>query len=234
MGCLCRSSVRRRRQLFDLMIRVAIVDDQPLFSSGLSMLIEAQADMECVGTALDGEQGIALAARTHPDVMLMDLRMPVMNGLDATRTIVERSTPVHTTKVIVLTTIQKDEAVFHALRAGATAFLTKDATPVALLQAIRGAFAESELPEAEASLAMIEEFVRRDTRSDGQRLVGTLTPREAEIFDRVTQGLSNAEISNALFLSEATVKSHVRAILQKLNLRSRIQVIVFAYENGLV
>lgn len=198
------------------------------------MVIEAQADMECVGTALDGEQGIALAARTQPDVMLMDLRMPVMNGLDATRMIAEQSTPLHATKVIVLTTIQKDEAVFHALRAGATAFLTKDATPVTLLQAIRSASAEGGLPEGEASLAMIEEFARRDTRSDGQRLLETLTTRETEIFNRVTQGLSNTEISNAVFLSEATVKTHVRSILQKLNLRSRIQVVVFAYENGLV
>ena len=218
----------------DFRIRVAIVDDQPLFSSGLSMLIEAQADMECVGTALDGQQGIALATLTQPDVLLMDLRMPVMNGLDATRVIVEQSTHVHAVKVIVLTTIQKDEAVFQALRAGASAFLTKDATPATLLQTIRSASAERGLPEREASLAIIETFAESDSRSDGQRLLETLTPREAEIFDRVTQGLSNAEISSAVFLSEATVKSHVRAILQKLNLRSRIQVIVFAYENGLI
>jgi DNA-binding NarL/FixJ family response regulator len=219
--------------LGEFTIRVAIVDDQPLFSSGLSMLIEAQSDMECVGTALDGEEAVRLAARTHPDVMLMDLRMPVMNGLDSTRLIVEQATPARETKIIVLTTIQRDKAVFDALRAGASAFLTKDATPSTLLEAIRRAHDGRGLPEGEASLAMVKEFAKRDARSDARLLLETMTPREVEIFEFITQGLSNAEISEIAYLSQATVKSHVRAILQKLHLRSRIQVVVFAYENDI-
>ena len=215
-------------------IRVAIVDDQPLFASGLTMLIEAQSDMECVGTAINGREAVRLSAQLHPDIMLMDLRMPIMNGLDATKLILAQSPPGSSPRVIVLTTIQKDEAVFLALKAGATAFLTKDATPARVLEAIRSANAERELPEGDASLVVIEDFAQRDDQDDGRRLLANLTPREVEIFNRVSQGLSNAEISGLAFLSEATVKSHVRAILHKLNLRSCVQVVIFAYENGLV
>lgn len=218
----------------DPTIRVAIVDDQPLFASGLSMLIEAQPDMECVGTAINGQEAVRLAAQQRPDIMLMDLRMPVMNGLDATNLILAQSPPGGSSQVIVLTTIQKDEAVHLALKAGATAFLTKDATPAHVLEAIRSANAERELPEGDASLRVVEDFAQREDPADGRRLVATLTPGEVEIFNRVSQGLSNAEISGLLFLSEATVKSHVRAILHKLNLRSRVQVVIFAYENGLI
>lgn len=214
-------------------IRVVIVDDQPLFVSGLSMLIEAQSDMECVGTANNGLEAVRLAVKTRPDIVLMDLRMPVMSGLDATKQILERLPPENSLKVIVLTTIQKDEAVFLALRAGATAFLTKDATPARLLEAIRSATNERELPEGDASRTVVEQFAQLDQPGTGRRLMTTLTPREVEIFNRVTQGLSNAEISALAFLSEATVKSHIRAILQKLSLRSRVQVVIFAYENGL-
>ena len=215
------------------LIRVTIVDDQPLFASGLSMLIEAQPYMECVGTAINGQEAVLLSAQLRPDIMLMDLRMPVMNGLDATKLILAQSPPGTAPRVIVLTTIQKDEAVFLALKVGATAFLTKDATPARVLEAIRSANTERELPEGDASLRVVEDFAQRENPAEGRRLVANLTPKEVEIFNRVSQGLSNAEISGLSFLSEATVKSHVRAILHKLNLRSRVQVVIFAYENGL-
>jgi DNA-binding NarL/FixJ family response regulator len=196
------------------MIRVAVVDDQPLFASGLEMLIEAQPDMGCVGTAVDGREALELAARTSPDVVLMDLRMPVMNGLEATTRLLEGVSPDELPRVVALTTIQRDEAVYGALKAGAYAFLTKDATPDEVLGTIRAAYAGEPVSSADAA--------------------APLSPREREMALLVARGLSNTEIAAEAFLSEATVKSHVRAVLQKLGLRSRVQIVVFAYENGLV
>ncbi|WP_208324158.1 response regulator transcription factor [Diaminobutyricimonas sp. TR449] len=220
------------------MIRVAIVDDQPLFSAGLEMLIEAQADMVCVGTATDGNQAIALSRRVKPDIVLMDLRMPVMNGLDATRALLrdasDQDADVESApRVIVLTTISRDEVVYRALQAGASAFLTKDATPNRVLTTIREAHAGQLVPDASATLGLIHDFTG-STGADPEELLRRLTPREREVCLLIASGLSNAEIADATYLSEATVKTHVRAILHKLDLRSRVQVVVFAYENNLV
>ena len=217
-------------KLSELIIRVAIADDQPLFASGMRMLIEAQPDMSCAGVALNGKEIVALAEQDHIDVILMDLRMPVMNGLDATRSILERAGD-YPPRIIVLTTIQKDEAVFHALRAGATAFLTKDVTPNVLLQTIRDSFAGDSASGMNSITDVIREYAEPAvTRAS---LLDSLSAREREVFHLVARGLSNAEISKTVFLSDATVKSHVRAVLQKLNLRSRIQVVILAYENKL-
>jgi DNA-binding NarL/FixJ family response regulator len=215
------------------MIRVAVVDDQPLFASGLEMLIEAQPDMACVGTAVDGRQALELAARTSPDVVLMDLRMPVMNGLEATARLLEGVSPDELPRVVALTTIQRDEAVYGALKAGAYAFLTKDATPDEVLGTIRAAFAGEPVSTADAALDVVHRYAV-PTPTPPVDPLAPLSPREREMTLLIARGLSNTEIAAEAFLSEATVKSHVRAVLQKLALRSRVQIVVFAYENGLV
>jgi DNA-binding NarL/FixJ family response regulator len=218
----------------DTVIRVAVADDQPLFSSGLRMLIEAQTDMECAGTALNGQEAVGLTEREHPDIVLMDLRMPVMNGLDAIRTILAGPAVDEPPRVIVLTTIQKDEAVFHALHAGASAFLTKDATPDDVLATIRNVNAGHAITAPTDALGLVHEFGRPQTSARREATLTTLSPREREVFLLVARGLSNAETADAAYLSEATVKSHVRSILHKLELRSRIHIVIFAYENNLV
>lgn len=217
-------------KLSELNIRVAIPDDQPLFASGMRMLIEAQPDMSCAGLALTGKEIVALADQDHINVILMDLRMPVMNGLDATRSILERAGD-DPPRIIVLTTIQKDEAVFHALRAGATAFLTKDVTPNVLLQTIRDSFAGDPASGMNSITDVIREYA--EPAAARASVLDGLSAREREVFHLVARGLSNSEISKTVFLSDATVKSHVRAVLQKLDLRSRIQVVILAYENNL-
>lgn len=215
-------------------IRVAVVDDQLLFASGMAMLLEANADLECVGTALDGEAGVALVERERPDVVLMDLRMPVLSGIEATRRIL-RSAPLDGgPRVIALTTIRRDEAVYAALAAGAYAFLTKDAEPDVVLGTIRAAAAGSPAPTDEEAIRLVRELAAAGSVPDrgGDPLAG-LSPRERETFVLVARGLSNGDIAREQFVTEATVKSHVRAVLAKLGLRSRIQVVVFAFEHGL-
>ncbi|MCJ0701689.1 response regulator transcription factor [Frigoribacterium faeni] len=215
-------------------IRVAVVDDQPLFASGLRMLIEAQPDLACVGTAVDGREALELVARESPDVVLMDLRMPVMNGLEATARILEGVSPDDLPRVVALTTIQRDEAVFGALKAGAYAFLTKDATPDDVITTIRAAFAGDPVPTAGAALDVVHEFAVPPTAPPQVDPLAPLSPREREMFTLVAKGLSNTEIATEAYLSEATVKSHVRSVLQKLGMRNRVQIVVFAYENGVV
>jgi DNA-binding NarL/FixJ family response regulator len=215
-------------------IRVAVVDDQRLFSSGMAMLVEAQTDLVCVGTALDGQQALALNEQESPDVILMDLRMPVINGLEATRLILERSQPEGPPRIIALTTIRKDEAVYSALAAGASAFLTKDAAPEVVLATIRAAHSGAPLPTEESAVELVREFAAPDPAPVSASVLDSLTGRERQIFGLVAQGLSNAEIAESEFVTEATVKSHVRSLLSKLGLRSRIQVVIFAYENALV
>lgn len=217
----------------DPRIRVLIVDDQPLFASGLRLQVEAQGDLECVGVAGDGREAIALVASKRPDVVLMDLRMPVMNGVDATAAITSGRAggSAEIPKVVVLTTIRKDEAVFHALRAGASAFLTKDATPDVLLGTIRGVHSGLDLTDPDASLDMIQEFARPAVVETVDPLE-PLSVREREVFGLLARGLSNAEVAAELYLSEATVKSHVQSILQKLGLKGRVQLVIYAYESG--
>jgi DNA-binding NarL/FixJ family response regulator len=214
----------------DAPTRVVIVDDQPLFAAGLAMLIDAQPDLRCVGTAHDGNAAVTLVRQVRPDVVLMDLRMPGLNGLEATELIVAEPEPP---KVVVVTTIKRDEAVYLALRAGATALLTKDALPSEVLGTVREAACGERLA-GESALDVVREFARPGQARTPDDTLAPLSAREREVFLLVARGLSNAEIAEATFLSEATVKSHVRQVLAKLGLKSRVQVVAFAYENELM
>jgi DNA-binding NarL/FixJ family response regulator len=213
-------------------VRVAVVDDQRLFATGMQMLVDAQDDMTCVGIAADGAAALDLCDSEHPDVLLLDLRMPVMNGIDTLLRLGERvgDRP----RVIALTTIRRDDAVVAALRAGAGAFLTKDALPEVVTATIRDVHEGRPAPSESEALDLLRaqgtpvEVHRRD------EVLDALTAREREVFLLVAKGLSNAEIAASVFLSEATVKSHVRSVLMKLGLRNRIQVVIAAYERGLV
>jgi DNA-binding NarL/FixJ family response regulator len=218
--------------------RVLIADDQPLFASGLRLQLDAQHDIVCVGIAVDGEDAIAQATTTRPDVVLMDVRMPGMNGIAATDAItgLGENAPA----VIVLTTIRRDEAVYLAMKAGAAGFLTKDATPAEVLDAIRTAHGARNIPSAAPTLELVraleatgEGRLAKAANDPGSAIEG-LTVREREVFLLLAKGLGNSEIAGSAFLSETTVKTHVRSILHKLHLRSRVQVVVFTYENGLV
>jgi DNA-binding NarL/FixJ family response regulator len=212
-------------------IKVLVVDDSPLFASGIRMLVEAQPDMRSMGIARDGKEAASMAASEKPDVILMDLRMPVMTGIDAIRAILTDGDPDTSPRVIVLTTIAKDEAVYHALHAGASAFLTKDATPAKLLATIHEAAEERSLPQSIESMSIVHEYVENSVRPGDRALLESLSTREADVFKLVARGLSNGQIGASLQLSEATVKSHVRSILSKLSLTSRVQLVIFAYEN---
>lgn len=226
-------------------IRVAVVDDQRLFASGMQMLVDAQDDMTCVGTAADGAEALELCAAERPDVLLLDLRMPVMNGIE-TLARLAASEPAATDaeatdaaatdrpRVIALTTIRRDDAVLAALRAGAAAFLTKDALPDVVTATIRDVHEGRPAPtEAEAlDLLRAQGTPVEPNRRD--EVLDALTAREREVFLLVAKGLSNAEIAASVFLSEATVKTHVRSVLMKLGLRNRIQVVITAHERGLV
>ncbi len=213
-------------------IRVAVVDDQRLFASGMRMLVDAQDDMSCVGIAGDGQAALDLCAAEDPDVLLLDLRMPVLNGIEATARLAERGG--ERPRVVALTTIRRDEAVLAALRAGAAAFLTKDALPEVVLATIRDVHEGRPAPtEAEAlDLLRADGTLVETPRPDA--VLDALSAREREVFLLVAKGLSNQEIASAVFLSEATVKTHVRAVLTKLGLRNRIQVVITAHERGLV
>jgi DNA-binding NarL/FixJ family response regulator len=216
-------------------IKVAVADDQVLFCSGMQMLIESQPDLEFAGAAHDGDEAVVLAQREHPDVMLMDIRMPGLNGIDATARIVQQeASPEAAPKVIVLTTFQRDEAVARAILAGAHGFVMKDTTPEFVLAAIRTVHAGHSViaPRDTADL-----FAVRGPAQDSrvaEEALAALSAREKEVFLLAARGLSNAEAGQAAFISEATVKSHMRSILAKLGLASRVQLVAFAYENGLM
>ncbi|WP_413602620.1 response regulator [Curtobacterium sp. Curtsp57] len=221
-------------------IRVAVVDDQRLFASGMQMLVDAQDDMTCVGTAADGAEALELCAAERPDVLLLDLRMPVMNGIEtlarlaASHAAASDAAARDRPRVIALTTIRRDDAVLAALRAGAAAFLTKDALPDVVTATIRDVHEGRPAPtEAEAlDLLRAQGITVEANRRD--EVLDALTAREREVFLLVAKGLSNAEIAASVFLSEATVKTHVRSVLMKLGLRNRIQVVITAHERGLV
>ncbi|MGN6409014.1 MAG: response regulator transcription factor [Curtobacterium sp.] len=213
-------------------IRVAVADDQRLFASGMQMLLDAQPDMTCVGTAGDGAEALALCASVQPDVLLLDLRMPVLNGIETLARLA--ASGGDRPRVVALTTIRRDDAVLAALRAGAAAFLTKDALPDVVTATIRDVHEGRPAPtEAEALELLRAQGVPVETHRRDE-VLDALTAREREVFLLVAKGLSNQEIAAAVFLSEATVKSHVRAVLTKLGLRNRIQVVITAHERGLV
>lgn len=218
-------------------ITVALVDDQVLFRAGVRMLIGSQPDLSFVGEAGDGRQAQELVERVRPDVVLMDIRMPVVDGLAATESILascerDRSRPP---RIIVLTTFDLDEAAARAIRAGASGFVLKDAEPEFLLAAIRTVHAGNAVIAAAATRELFEHFSVAATSAPAPvpAEFESLTAREGEIFLLAARGLSNAEIAAAEFLSEATVKTHISRILAKLALRDRVQLVVYAFENGL-
>lgn len=215
------------------MIRLLLVDDQPLVRAGLRMVFEPEPDIEIVGEAGDGSQAIRLAAELRPDVVLMDIRMPGLDGIQATERILMRARdgPV---RVLVLTTFDHDEYVYEALRAGASGFLLKDALPEALAAAVRAVAVGDALLAPRITRRLIEDFARRRKPATSPPGLSELTEREMEVLRLVATGLSNAEIAQRLYVGESTVKTHVGHVLSKLELRDRVQAVVLAYESGLV
>jgi len=210
------------------MIRVAVADDQPLFCAGLQMMIESQPDLAFAGAAADGVEAVELARDARPDVMLMDIRMPNLDGIAATRAIRDSSAS-GLPRIVVLTTFERDDAVAAALRAGADGFLLKDATPDLILSAIRTVHDGTSVIAHKSTSELFRTIARR--RPDA---IAALSVREKEVFLLAARGLGNAEIGRTAFIAEATVKTHIRSILAKLGLATRVQLVAFAYENGLV
>ena len=214
------------------MIRVLVVDDESLVRFGFRLILEAESDFEVVGEAVDGMDALEKAARLKPDVVLIDIRMPRMDGVEATRQLVDAGT-----KVLVLTTFDIDEYLFAAVKAGASGFLLKDVPPDDLAAAVRAVARGDALVAPRMTRRLLDEFARGITmpaRSGDVTGLESLTERELEVFQSMARGLSNAEIAEALFISETTVKTHVAHILTKLQLRDRVQAVVLAYESGLV
>jgi len=216
------------------MIKVAVADDQALVRGGFAVLLRSADDIEVVGEAADGREAVELVGRTHPDVILMDIRMPEMDGLEATRRITS-GPGTASTRVLILTTFDLDEYVFEALRAGASGFLLKDTLPEDLLAAVRVIAAGEALLAPKVTRRLIEQFAEQ---GDVQHVVppglDALTEREREVLEVVAHGLSNAEIAEQLFMSHATAKTHVSRLLMKLDARDRAQLVMIAYEAGVV
>jgi DNA-binding NarL/FixJ family response regulator len=214
-------------------IRVLIADDEALVRGGFRMILEAHDDLLVVGEAADGQQALAQVGSLAPDVVLMDIRMPVIDGLAATRRLISGNPAPP--KVLILTTFDLDEYVYQAMKAGASGFLLKTAPPSELAAAVRAAVAGDVLLSPSITRRLVEHFVRRPPPGhDLPTALHPLTARELEVLRLVARGLSNAEIANALFLGEATVKTHLNRVLTKLGLRDRVQAVVLAYETGLV
>ena len=215
-------------------IRVLVADDQGMVRSGFSILLNAQPDIEVVGEAVNGQEAIARAAELRPDVILMDVRMPVLDGLQATRQIAGAAAD-GAPRVLILTTFDLDDYVYEALRSGASGFLLKDASAGELAEAVRVVAAGDALLAPGVTRRLIAEFARLGApRAASRRNLDDLTDRETEVLALVARGMSNAEIAAHLVLSEQTVKTHVSRILMKLALRDRAQAVVFAYESGLI
>lgn len=212
-------------------IRVAIADDHVLFCAGIEMIIRSQPDLEFIGAAHDGARIVDLAAEAHPDVILMDIRMPETDGITATRNVLAVSPG---SRIIVLTTHQRKEAVAHAIDAGAHGFLMKDARPELLLAAIRTVHEGSSVYAPSTTLALIRDLTPARRDEPDQQAIAPLTPREREVYLLAARGLSNAEIAESAYIGENTVKSHVSSILTKLQLASRLQLVAHAYSHHLV
>ena len=211
------------------MIRVVLADDQELVRTGFRMIVQSQPDMQVAGEASDGQDAIEVVRRERPDVVLMDIRMPRVDGIEATRQVSSL------TRVVILTTYELDEYVFDALAAGASAFLLKAAPPEDLIRSIRVVAQGDALLAPSVTRRLIEEFARRPAPSFRRsKDLKTLTERETEVLREVARGLSNAEIASTLHVSETTVKTHVAHLLDKLDLRDRVQAVILAYEAGLV
>ncbi len=216
------------------MIGVVVVDDQTLVRAGFRVLIESSPDIAVLGEAADGAQAVSVVAATQPDVVLMDIRMPDMDGLEATRRILADA-EAERTRVLILTTFELDEYVYEALRSGASGFLLKDVPPEQLLEAIRTVAAGNALLAPSVTRRLIADFVARTPPpARDRRALEVLTPRESEVLALVGQGCSNAELATLLHLSPATAKTHVSRLLTKLGARDRAQLVVIAYESGVV
>src|ERR1700722_1494451 len=214
------------------MTTVLLVDDQALVRAGFRMILEAQEAIEIAGEAENGREALAKSRELRPDVVLMDIRMPVLDGIAATHEIVAQRLPC---RVLVLTTFDDEKTVYDAMKAGASGFLLKTAPPARLIDAVHTVAADEALPAPKTTRRLIEEFVSRPP--PGLTTPGPLdelTERERQVLQRIARGLSNAEIANELYVTDATVKTHVNHLLQKLGLRDRVQAVVFAYETGLV
>jgi len=216
-------------------IRVLLCDDQALVRSGFRMILEARPGLQVVGEAEDGAQAVRLARQTQPDVILMDVRMPHLDGVEATRQIVAAGSPA---RILVLTTYDLDDYVYAAIRAGASGFLLKDVQPAQLAEAIRVIAAGEALLAPSVTRRLLGQFARtlpgpRASRASPASL-SALTERETEVLRLLAAGLSNAELAGRLYISEATVKSHVSSLLRKLGLRDRVQAVILAYDTGLV
>jgi len=216
-------------------IRVLVVDDQELVRSGFCVILDVAEDITVVGEAANGEAALLAAAAYHPDVVLMDIRMPGMDGLEATRLLTRGSPDQTAPKVVMLTTFDLDEYVYEALRAGASGFLLKDSPRADLLAAVRAAAAGNALLAPTVTRRLIEAFARRPPEAaPSPARLGSLTAREREVLMLLARGRSNTEVAAALFVSEATVKTHVGNLLAKLGLRDRVQAVILAYETGIV
>ena len=217
-------------------ITVLLVDDQPLLRMGFRLILEGEDDLHIVGEASDGAEAVRLVRELNPDVVLMDVRMPVLDGIEATRAITASGSWA---RIIILTTFDVDEYAFAGLQAGASAFLLKDVAPSELIHAVRVVASGDAVVAPRVTQRLLETYVRVAARpapapAPRDPLLEELTPRETEMLEAMAEGLSNAEIAHRYFLSEATVKTHVRRILTKLHLRDRVQAVVYAYETGLV
>jgi DNA-binding NarL/FixJ family response regulator len=212
------------------MIRVMVVDDQPMVRAGIAAIVDAEPDLSVVALAGDGDEALAVAARADPHVVLMDIRMPGLDGLAATERLTARADPP---RVLVLTTFALDEYVYAALRAGASGFLLKDADPQRLVDAVRVVAAGDSIVDPALTRRLIDAYVNAPTPVATDRLAA-LTAREVEVLERAARGLSNAEIGAELGLRPATVKAYMNAVLSKLRLRDRVQATIFAYDAGLV
>lgn len=213
-------------------ISVLLVDDQAMVRAGFRMILEAEDDIVVVGEASDGDQGVVAARQLRPDVVLMDVQMPRMDGLEATGRIVAE--PDLASRVVILTTFERDDYVFEALRAGASGFLLKNAPPEDLVHAVRVVAAGEALLAPSVTRRVIEEYARRPVPRTDDRELHRLTEREREVLTLLATGKSNSELAAHLYLGEGTIKTHVSNVLTKLGLRDRMQAVVFAYESGLI
>jgi len=213
-------------------IKVLLVDDQAMVRAGLHMILEVENDIRVVGEAEDGTKAISLVHKLKPDVVLMDIQMPLMNGLDATRQIIQA--PGNTSRVLILTTFERDDYVFEALRAGASGFILKNAPPEDLIEAVRVVADGNALLAPSVTRRFINEFGQRTPRHGLKDRLSSLTEREIEVMRLIAKGKTNSEIAADLFVGETTVKTHISNLFTKLDLRDRAQAVVYAYESGLI
>lgn len=213
-------------------ISVLLVDDQAMVRAGFRMILEAEDDIRVVGEASDGDEAVVTTRQLRPEVVLMDVQMPRMDGLEATAHIVRE--PEIASRVVILTTFERDDYVFESLRAGASGFLLKNAPPEELVQAVRVVAAGNALLAPSVTRRVIEEYARRPHGRGYQAELSRLTDRESEVLHLLATGKSNAELATDLYVSEGTIKTHVSSVLAKLGLRDRMQAVVFAYESGVV